>query len=102
MLPARNIPTVSSNLCLLAVFSLQLLFSILPSLGWFAEHDIITQHLSVGSVARCALKMQLQFDLEDIPVKSLCRGVESWTVTVVYSCHIYQQDGNHRKKKTKT
>lgn len=100
---ARNIPSVSSNLCLLAFFfSLQLFFfPFLLSPWWFTKHDIITQHLSEGSVTCFSLQIKLYFDLQDIPSKVLCRGVESWTVTAVYFCHIHHQDDNHRKKKTK-
>lgn len=74
-------------------------FPFLPSPWWFAKHDIITQHLSEGSVTCFALQIKLQFDLQDIPTKLLCWGVESWTVTAVYFCHIHQQDDNHRNQK---
>lgn len=32
----------------------------------------------------------------NIPLKILCRGVESWTVTSVYFCHAHQQDVSRR------
>lgn len=100
---ARNIPSVSYNLCLLAFFSVySSYFPFLLSPWWFTKHDIITQHLSEGSVTCFSLQIKFYFDLQDIPSKVLCRGVESWTVTAVYFCHIHHQDDNHRKKKKQT
>lgn len=48
-----------------------------------------------GVHSRCSSSLTLK----GIPTKILRRGVESWTVTAVYFCHIHHQDGNHKKKK---
>lgn len=76
---------------------LQLLFSLLLS-QWFPKYDIITQRLSEGLVTHDALnatRVWLVKKKKNIPSKILCRGVDSWIVTVVYFCHIHQQDVNH-------
>lgn len=93
---ARNIPSVSSNLCLLAFFqSTALIFHFCCLHG-----GLLSMTSSLSTWVTCfSLQIKLYFDLQDIPSKILCRGVESWTVTAVYFCHIHQQDDNHRKKK---
>lgn len=65
----RNIPTISSNLSSRIFQSTAVIFHLAHLQGGLL-HDIVTQHLIEGSVARCALKMQLHFELKDIPTNT--------------------------------